>query len=342
MSQLLPLEQVFERKAADKSSFPRHSEDYIAMYKNMVDHLRKNFYPKIDVGLAANSKNRGIYTFHDGNHFDEVVRFAGYLLGVRNGHEDVNLSAYELYILLVAIRVHDVGNIEGREDHEKKCFDVLREMQSISGPDNSEKKMIANVAQAHGGKTPSGDRDTIGALQKTQDIAGGQVRLQLLASLLRFADEACDSRGRVLTQAQIPTQNEIYHAYAASIIPISYSFPEKRLNITYEIKLTEVSKEWGKEEEKIYLADYILDRLTKMDQERRYCNKYLRELSVDEIRASVKVIDESHEDIIEIKIPELRDAGYPGDDPNQLKEKLKDICGNGLEKKIKQREEDTR
>ena len=339
---LLPLEKVFERKAADHSSFHQVSTDYVTQYKNIVGHLRKDFYGKIDVGLAANSDTHGIFTFHDGDHFDEVVRFAGYLLGVKDGTEDVALSAYEIYILLVAIRIHDVGNIRGRQNHEKQCFEILREMQAVSGSDVSEKKLIANIAQAHGGKTLGGSKDTIGGLPERQSIAGGVVRHRLLASILRFADEACENKSRALRQAQIPEQNQIYHVYAGSISDNTYSASQRRLNMLYEIQIDEVAKEWGRSlsgetVQKIHLPDYILERLTKMDQERRYCNKFSRELyTVDEIRASINIIDKNHETVMEFIVPVLMDAGYPEDDPNNLKEQLKHICGEHLAKYLKE------
>ena len=163
---LHPLEKVFERMAGThRSSFPNTTIDYCVLYKGLVQHLRSNIYKDVDAGLAANTIEHGLYTAHNSEHFDEVVLYAGELLGVKDGSEDVkNLSPYELYVLLVAIRVHDAGNIHGREEHERKCFTVLRNCGAASGDDDAEKKIIGSIAQAHGGKTPAGDKDTIGAL----------------------------------------------------------------------------------------------------------------------------------------------------------------------------------
>ncbi|WP_158659528.1 hypothetical protein [Pseudomonas sp. PONIH3] len=116
------LERLFKEVAADTPKFPRMSNDYYVQYSNFVNALRRDIYPGVDAGLAANSAISGYYTAHNAEHFDEVVRYAGDLLGASTTEgvsKDV-LTPYELYILLVAIRVHDVGNIEGREDHEKK------------------------------------------------------------------------------------------------------------------------------------------------------------------------------------------------------------------------------
>jgi len=161
---LLPLEKLLERNARDHSLFPRLKVNYFELYKGLVSHLKTSIYKDIDSGLAANSKIPGFYTAHNAEHFDEVVHHAGMLLGVETGEEYINLTAYETYILLVAIRVHDVGNIYGREGHEKKCFTILKNMGPISGDDDAEKKIIAKIAQAHGGKNSLGSNDTISEL----------------------------------------------------------------------------------------------------------------------------------------------------------------------------------
>lgn len=169
----LPLEKFFARKAtAFPSALPIMSNNYVLQYEGFLNYLRVNLYPGIDVGLAANSDESGFYTAHNGEHFDEVVRFAGKLLGIETGDEDlalIDLSPYELYILLMAIRIHDVGNIEGRERHEQRCFKVLKDSGAASGADDTEKKIIARIAQAHGGRTTAGSRDTIGAIPITTE-----------------------------------------------------------------------------------------------------------------------------------------------------------------------------
>ena len=196
MTEYLPLEKAFFKSASDKSKFPRLTVDYAELYRGLLGHLRANIYKDIDAALAANSAIPGFYTAHNSEHFDEVVRYAGDLLGVETGDEKVGLKPYELYMLLVAIRIHDAGNIHGREEHEKKCFSVLRNCGAASGDDDSEKKVIANIAQAHGGKTNRGDKDTIGDLEAVIHSANSWIRARLIASIVRFADEICEIRSR--------------------------------------------------------------------------------------------------------------------------------------------------
>lgn len=340
---LLPLEKVFARKAQDRASFPSMNTDYVHQYVSLVQYLRAHVYKHIDTGLAANSHISGFYTGHDGDHFDEVVRYAGYLLDVETGEEDINLNAYELYMLLVAIRVHDAGNIHGREEHEKKCFSVLRNSGEAVGADDAEKKKIALIAQAHGGRTSSGSRDTISELPVQDSIGSRVVRSQLIASIVRFADEICENNSRaanyLLKFGSIPKHSEIFHQYAASIITNRILAKERRISIQYKIKAEDVAKPWGcavtGDKTEAFLIDEILDRLEKMDKERRYCNRFSRELyTIDSIRAYIDIIDAEHDVIKSIPVPELCDFGYPEDSPSALKNKLSEYCGAEYGKKL--------
>jgi len=330
---------------ADRTSFPSMGVDYVEQYKGLVSYLRSHVYVHIDAGLAANSGSPGYYTGHNAEHFDEVVRYAGQLLGVQNGAEDVRLSPYELYILLVAIRIHDAGNIHGREQHEKKCFLILKNCGG-AGEDDSEKKKIAKIAEAHGGKTSTGSKDTISELPYEEPIGNGIVRSQLLASIVRFADEICESRNRaanyLLNHGSLPEQSQVYHKYASAITASVYKASERKLSLKYEVTVEDVVAEWGCELDgegkvkKRYLIDDILARLEKMDKERRYCNRFSRALyTVDTIRAAIHVVDKESRDILnEITIPDLCDTGYPEDCLQNLKEQLKAYCGADFGQKL--------
>lgn len=337
--ELLPLEKVFVRKAAEHSKFPRPTLDYGTQYQGLLNYLRANVYKDIDASLAANSATPGLYTAHNGEHFDEVVHYAGSLLGVETGEEDVALAPYELYILLVAIRIHDAGNIHGREEHEKKCFSVLRNCGAASGDDDAEKKVISLIAQAHGGKTGAGSKDTIGELKAKEPLGKFFIRSRLIASIVRFADEICESRSRaanyLLKHGSIPKHSEIFHRYAAAICASVVSHKDSRLTLAYKVKIEDTAHPWGcatsGEKTEAYLIDEILERLEKMDQERRYCNRFSREIyTIDSIRAAIEIVDSDVEVVENIAVPELCDTGYPDDKHGQLKEQLKAYCGPAL------------
>ena len=193
---LLPLEDLFHKRAIGRpAELPNLSNNYFAQYQQMVNVLRADFYPNIGTGLAANSAAPGFYTAHDGQHFDEVVLHAGILVKAETllsaeltNPGPTELNAYELYLLLAAIRIHDVGNMYGRDEHEKKCFQILQQLGAAAGLDTAEKKIIARIAQAHGGKTSSGSKDTIGELGISTSSGNVVYRPRLLAGIVRIAD----------------------------------------------------------------------------------------------------------------------------------------------------------
>ncbi len=340
---ILPLEKVFFRVALDKARFPQMSLDYVVQYQGFVNYLRADIYGHIDVGLAANSNAPGYYTAHNAEHFDEVVRYAGELLGVITGDESVSLEPYELYILLVAIRIHDIGNIKGRDDHEKQCFPMLRSFGAVAGSDTPEKKIIADIAQAHGGRTGQGSKDTIGALDHKKALGKFFIRPRLIASIVRFADEICESRNRaanyLLAYGSVPTHSQLFHRYAAGISASVVSFKDRRITLAYRVTIEDISIAWGcaitGDKTSSYLIDEILERLEKMDRERRYCNRFSRELyTIDAIRATIEIVDEDHNTIHTIQVPELHDTGYPEDQEGRLKDQLRAYCGPEFPQKL--------
>lgn len=344
LTNMQSLELILKEKCKESTKFPRMHNNYFIQYCSFVNKLRVDIYPQIDVGLGVNSATPGYYTAHNAEHFDEVIRYAGDLLSADS--EDIGnwkvLQPYELYVLLIAIRIHDVGNIHGRDDHEKKCFQFLREHESLLGGDAAELKIIARIAEAHGGKV-NGNRDTIGSLNNTELVGTVKIRSRLLAAIVRFADEICENSGRaakyLLKHGTIPTHNLIYHKYAAAIRGSLYGADERRVNIKYVLTTEDVSKTWGCEKRKqedgsfiesVYLIDEILDRLEKMDRERKYCNIHTRgKYAVESIRATIEIVDAStHETLDEIPVPELMDEGYPESVHSSLKVRLKAYCGS--------------
>lgn len=356
---LLPLESLFRARAtARPTELPDMSVDLFAQYQQLLNVFRTEYYPKVDAGLAANSSELGLYTAHDGEHFDEVVLHAGNLVGAESAlaremtTTASELNAYELYVLLVAIRVHDVGNMYGRGGHERRCFQILRDVGGAAGLDDREKKAIANIAQAHGGRTATQSKDTIGQLDVKVLANNGSFRPRLIAGIVRIADEICENRRRAANvlarQGHLPKHSEIYHQYAASLTGNRWSPNDRTLHLAFEARLCEVERAWGCEQRmdasqnavtETFLLDEIFSRLEKMDLERRYCNVFTREIfTIDEIKASITITDDVHEPIDTIKIPELSDRGYPETRGEGLRGEMKAYCGPDYGAKLRERQ----
>ena len=143
----------------------------------------------------------------------------------------------------------------------------------------------------------------------------------------------------LLKYGSLPKHSEIFHKYASSVFASVVSHKDRSLILEYKIKIEDATRPWGCaiEGEKIetYLVDEILDRLDKMDRERQYCNRFSKEIyTIDSIRAKIAILDDYHEEIVTIVVPDLRDVGYPDKKSTTLKEQLKEYCGSALQDRL--------
>lgn len=301
---LLPLESLLQTLAVDeKSNFPDDS-DYFLRYSTLVSSLRRDVYSQINPGLACLSKSPGIYTDHGPAHFDEVVLYAGHLLGNPTNVKALErvLSPYELYILLCAIRLHDAGNIDGRDEHERRADSIIATHGGLIAKDAAEAHLIGEIASAHGGKTLSGGKDTIRELPNQPSlIRRGKCRSRRVAALVRFADEICEHEGRAsshhIANETLPDQNKLFHYYAHSIAGVAVELDSKCLRLQLRINAKYLSEPYPLPQvndsapESRYLLDEIYERITKLDSERLYCNQFLPpEIQVESILVGADIV----------------------------------------------------
>lgn len=349
MSQLpspFPLEDYFSKIAEQKQDrFPGNT-NYWSHYWSMLTVLREQFYKHINVGLAVHSGSiAGIYTDHSGEHFDEVVKYAGRLIGIDGEEENSFLTPYEVYLLLMGIRLHDVGNIFGRAGHEKMALDVYKNSTAIVSRDKFETQVIAKIAQCHGGERPDGNKDTISQL-KELDHLGQNVgfRPRMVAALVRFSDEICEHRGRIsqhlIDSGKIPEQNLLFHLYAAAIKASIVKRREKSVTIEYVLHKKHLEKPYlfksdPQNPEFKYLLDEVLDRLAKLNRERVYCNQFLDPpLQITRVKASIAIVDgDDDENQLDECIIEIKPEGYPQEDISWRNQTL-GFAGEEMKKKL--------
>ena len=244
---------------------------------------------------------------HDESHTRKVMEKALELIKCFN---EVVFTCYEIYFLLCAIVVHDIGNIYGRAGHEKRIAEILDQECSDIIPDAIERRVISRIAGVHGGKI-YGSSDTVNNFD---------IKEQLLAAILRFSDELADDAARAnydaLNSEIIGTASQIYHIYSSSLHTVELK--KNLINHSYEIHLAfefsvDIAKQlFGKAGHQRYLIDEIYARTIKMERERRYCIRYLRPYcSLERIRVNITITDP--QDVFWSKeIPYiLEESGYP-------------------------------
>ena len=128
------------------SKFPGNGTiKYYNRFIEIEDYLNRVVHPFVNLG--ADAIDQGTLTDHGPEHIRTVILRAGELASAA-----CDLTAYEVYLLLAAAHLHDVGNLFGRETHELNTDAVVKELGNLgSGNDTVELKAIREIAQAHGG-----------------------------------------------------------------------------------------------------------------------------------------------------------------------------------------------
>ena len=83
-------------------------------------------------------------------------------------------------------------------------------------------------------------------------------------------------------------------------------------------------------ENSIYLIDFVMERLDKINLERSYCSRFMYDaVKVDCIRANVSICSNEDLNLLHEKSFELRDEGYP-QTKISIKDKHPDWDGTSL------------
>lgn len=312
-----PLERYFiVGSQSTPSSFPSRHKDYVAAYKTIKEHLANTYY---QVTGAALAKGGHRFTKHDITHVDDVIDTAGRIMGLeKKDCTQSELSAYESFILLMAILVHDAGNAYERGGHELQAAKILKDIGSASPLSDVERRLVAGIASAHGGKNLDGNRDTIDArvTQEVTEIDGRIVHARRLAALVRLADEFSERSRRsddIAIDTKTPPEAYLPNFFCRTI-NVRIDSGSRLVSMDFHLEKSDlVSAHPDPENEgrPTLIVDYISKRLAKADLERRYCNRYLAGWrSLDIFRSTISV----HEDDIQIGEPNnatLSDTGYP-------------------------------
>lgn len=237
--------------------------------------------------------------------------------------EEDRLTLFETFILLCAIQLHDIGNIFGRDDHEKNAHQIFTEVGKSIIQESFLKRLISKIVQAHSGRI-NGDKDTItkSKLQIRGTLFGQEVRECLLAALLRFGDELADDSSRAdihgLESNSIPAGSKIYHEYSRSLHTVKINKNDVNntlyLQLEYFLDIKTMLTEYSKDGKRMLLVDEIFNRTKKVERERRYCMRFFNQyLHLSKIKVRIEIA--SKYDIMESEIIEytLTETGYPLD-----------------------------
>ena len=181
-------------------------------------------------------------------------------------------SPIEHYIAGLSVLFHDVGNLNGRTDHNKRIghfYDHVRPSPKFT----QEKSLIVQIAQAHTGEARNGSRNTLADVPDLLQLNGEPIRARQIAAVVRFADELAEGPNRTSDYMRrhglYATESRQYHDYAAAT-DIAIDRLNQRIAITYHLNLC-TRKGLEKELDRVKnFLELACRRLAKMDVERRY------------------------------------------------------------------------
>ena len=218
-------------------------------------------------------------TDHGPDHIRNVLDNVDRLLGVDGNH----FTAMELYLLGLCVLLHDVGNLDGRDGHNKRIAEYYSRARSGSVQQNApEKRLVVAAAQAHSGRSEDGSLDTLADVPDVEYLNGERVRLQEIATVVRFADELAEGPQRtslfLLEKGRFSDDSEKYHRYA-SVTQIAIDRRLRRISLSYVVHMDALGEGRSKQMEELRrLLEYIGKRINKLDEERKYARYYCPEL----------------------------------------------------------------
>lgn len=249
----------------DDGDFPHFLENAHKLFEAYEEFMEKNIHPVVEAGAAASGD--GILTGHGARHVQTTINVAGRLIADMLAE----FNGYEIYILLLSAHLHDVGNYYGRTGHEEKIREVVDLISVEALRDEPLKMLLLDIAGAHGGELPGGNKDKISKLLPKDSCNSMKVRPQLLAAILRFADELADDNTRT-TVLPVLIKNEIFHRYSAVLSPVDLEGATATMK--YYLSSEDVTTKYGKGRRKVLLYEEILERLEKCMKELEYCRLY--------------------------------------------------------------------
>lgn len=268
---------------------------------------------------------------HGEEHIAQVIERAEQIVSKFKGER---LSEFEVFILMCAIQIHDIGYVLGKNGHERSLIQLFDEHVKDIIPDTPERRVIKNIAMAHGGRSFNGSRDTISSLSNSENLLGEKIRTRLLAAILRLADELADDSTRksagALELEIVGELSLIFQDYSRVLHTVRLDYNENgdcQIILVFELEIKDLEKVYRLGDEEKYLLDEIYDRTLKMERERRYCQKFMNsEICINNINIMINIYGEYSVKIDTISY-RLEDLSYPNE-PNGVS--IKEIIDNNI------------
>ena len=305
-------------KITDNSVFP-HQKDYLDIYRIFKCAFDRDIHPEIKTKILEIEKS-GYYNDHGVDHIKMVIDRVSkiiYCLNPSLTPEDNKfyISPYEIFILLMAIQLHDTGHLIGsRSEHAKKGKELLAKFDSGNLLNTSEKLIIGNIARSHGGQD-----DPIGKLQPLDSLSHQRIRPQFLAACLRLGDELAEDLTRaskfLIEIDGLEETSKIFHLYSASLDSLLLN--DREIHLSFYVMDKFLIDKYPKQTKDGIVNEYLITEIYKRTQktflEALYCGRFLpEECRFNKVRVKINLVTSSDHDEITTPVSyELKENGYP-------------------------------
>lgn len=239
----------------------------------------------------------------------------------------IGLSPYETFFLCASLTIHDAGLIFGRDGHELSIHAILSDLGDKFAT-KSERNAVERIASAHGGHVPGdqSNRATIDSLNATEQMEGKEIRPQLIAAIVRLADELAEDHTRYApisgeSQEQRKKRlsgSEIFHVYSNCLEPCLIKGQERVVSLQFLLDVEDVVTTFQKGDRERFILEEIYERTEKCFAELLYCGRFMQESSgtnkllvPNEVRVSIE-IGSDNEGFLPLKVGYVhKTRGYP-------------------------------
>lgn len=264
--------------------------NYVTTYNFISQNLITKIHPFVEKG-AMNADNEIFLNDHGPEHIQKVIFRATELLNCFSA--GFKLSEYETFLLLVAIHIHDIGNIYGRDNHEINSINVIKALGLECAMDRIEWECVFDIAEAHGGKP----KDKISSLVE-EKVLNFVVRRRTLAAILKFADELADDRTRAnrfaLITGEMKEYSKLHHKFSYCLHTVDVDKTGKQIKLIFDVEENDLIDKYKKKtksgEEEVSLLDEIYNRTYKTHLERVYCSRFLKtQIEFERVRVAIVI-----------------------------------------------------
>jgi hypothetical protein len=191
------------------------------------------------------------------------------------------INAYDLYLLMCSVLWHDIGNLYGRKEHEKKIFKLFDKAKDFLHDKNSA-DWIEKIGKAH-----SGNKAIDNIERETLNMEVFTYHPKFLAALLRFADELDEDKRRISEKIEsIPEESEAFWFFckcneSIKVEPTDEDHKKSIIVVEARIESVDIYHKFGKavidgKKEKVFGIEEYIRRIQKICKEMLYCGTYMK------------------------------------------------------------------